>query len=585
MVFNYRVFIVLGLMASTLTAMGQNASPEKKEVPIHEKKVLIEDGKIYWNKALPVYLFVSTKADGSDMIKLESKSTAKYANPMYFDTEGINYIRHKWAVDQETGKTIVPELEVQFEVYNDGLAPISQSAIIGDNKYITGGKTYYGNEVKVELTAKDGMSGLEGIYSVVNGSQFTQYTAPIQLDKNGEYEVKYYSVDRVGNVEKVHTKSFFVDLEAPSTNHVVEGTRVQDILSPRATLSLEKIDNDSGVKRTIYSFDEQPEKAYYSKVYLSSLSDGNHTFTYYSDDNVGNTESKKTYDFYLDKTPPTVVSIVQGDRFNNRGRNYISGRSKLKLIANDNKSGVDKVYYRVNGGEAQEYTEPFPIQRSQGNMVVSFYATDNVGNKGGAVSDTNLGNMYLDLTAPNVSYNVVGPKFFSRDTMFISNESKIRLVGTDAESGIQKMNYNLDSKGDTEYNDPFQVTGTNGIHNFVYSAIDQVYNQIVKEDFVVLDNEGPEVFFHPSIQKIATQRYEKDNQEVPVYTSATQFYLAATDALVGTDKIYYKLDKGKEKLYGTAIEISKKGNRKLTVWAVDKLGNKSEEVSYDLVIQ
>lgn len=579
------IYPSLVLMLISQLVLAQDPSPEKKETPVHEKKVVIEDGKVYWNKSLPVYVFISTKEDGSDMIKLESKSTAKYANPMYFDTEGINYIRHKWAVDKETGKPVVPELEVQFEVYNDGRPPISEVKISGENRYYSGGKTYYGKNVQVELSAKDGMSGLDGIYKVVNGSQFTAYDQPIKLESDGDFNVRYYSVDRVGNVEKVKSKKLTVDLTAPSTNHIINGVKVDDILSPKTTLSFERNENASGVKRTIYNFDEGSEKGYFGKLYLSSLEDGPHTINYYSDDNVGNVESKKTYNFYLDKTPPQVVSLVQGDRFNNRGRNYISGRSKLKLVANDNKSGVDKVYYRINGGAAQEYTEPFPLQRSQGNMVVSFYAVDKVGNVGGAVTDRNLGNMYLDLTAPKVSYSVTGPKLFSRDTMFINDESKIRLNATDSESGIQKINYNLDGSGEKEYADPFEVTGDNGVHSFSYSAIDQVYNQQIKEDFVVLDTEGPEVFFHPSIRQIATQRYAKENTEIPVYASATQFYLAATDKLVGTSKIFYKLDKNKARQYGTAIEISRKGVRKLTVWAEDKLGNKSDETTFNFVVQ
>ncbi len=580
------VYITIPLLfCAAAFAQTNEPSPEKKETPVHEKKVLVKDGKIYWNKSLPVYLFVSTKPDGSDMMRLESTSTKEYANPMYFDTEGINYIRHKWAIDPETGKPVSPELEVQFEVYNDGMPPITTADIEGKNRYNNGSTIFYGEKVTVTLSAEDGLSGVDQIYQVVNGAQFVAYKQPIELTQGGTYTVQYYAADQVGNVEKVQEKKFVLDLNPPTSNHVVEGTRQGDVLSPKATIRLDRNDAESGLKRTFYQFDGEPEKIYYGPINLNALADGNHTLTYYAEDKVGNVETKKTYDFYLDKTPPRIVSIVQGDRFNNRGRNYISGRSKLKLVANDNKSGVDKVYYQINGGEFQEYTDPFPIQRSQGNMIVSFYATDMVGNRGGASTDRNLGNMYLDLTAPNVSYSVVGPKLFTRDTMFISGESKIRLTASDSESGIQKMTYVLDGAAQQDYADPFPVTGVNGVHKFTYSAIDQVYNQMTKDDFVVLDTKGPEVYFHPSMQRIATQRYEKQNMEVDVYTSETQFYLAATDKLVGTDKIYYKIDKTLERLYTTPVVISKKGKRKLTVWAVDELGNKSEESVFEFVIQ
>ncbi len=577
--------LIFALCGCISHVFGQDNSPENKEKPSHEKKVVSKEGKVYWNKDLPVYLFVSSKPEGGDMIRLESRSTPKYANPMYFDTEGVNFIRHQWAVDPETKQAIQPELEVLFEIYSDGLAPVTKAHVVSENRYQEGGITYYGGKVSVALSAEDAMSGVDAIYQVVNGVQFVTYKQAIEITQGGEHSVKYYAADVVGNVEEVKEIKFVLDTTPPTASHRVEGTQLDDVLGANAVLHLDREDAASGLKRTLYKFNDEAEKVYYGPVSLSVLGDGEHTVTYYAEDNVGNKSTPQTYSFYLDKTPPRIVSIVQGDRFNNRGRSYLSGRSKLKLVANDNKSGVDKVFYQINGGEFKEYTDPFPIQRSQGNLSVVFYATDKVGNKGSAATDRSLGEVYLDLTAPNVSYSVVGPKVTSRDTVFVNAESRIRLSATDAESGVQKMLYNLDNTSENEYSEPFAITGANGAHTFTYSALDQVYNQIVQDQLVVLDTEGPEVFFHPSVQRIATQRYEKNNREVDVYAGDTQFYLAATDALVGAKQIFYKLDNAKERLYTTPIIITKKGFRELTVWAVDALGNKSEERVFEFVIQ
>lgn len=69
----------------------------------HEKRVYINDGNTYVQKSLPLYLSFSTTKGGTQF-PLTSKASAKYADPMFLDTEGVNYIRSKWAVDPESKK-------------------------------------------------------------------------------------------------------------------------------------------------------------------------------------------------------------------------------------------------------------------------------------------------------------------------------------------------------------------------------------------------------------------------------------------------------------------------------------------------
>ena len=80
----------------------------------HEKKVYVdENNEIFWNKDLPVYINLSTSPDkGAETHRLESKVHPQYTSPYYFDTEGVNYIRTRWAVDPKTGKMVHPQQEV-----------------------------------------------------------------------------------------------------------------------------------------------------------------------------------------------------------------------------------------------------------------------------------------------------------------------------------------------------------------------------------------------------------------------------------------------------------------------------------------
>jgi len=70
----------------------------------HEKKIYVSpEGKVFVNKHLPIYVKISTSPDDkSPSVTLPSIITAKYANPMYFDSEGRNTLRSPWAVDTST---------------------------------------------------------------------------------------------------------------------------------------------------------------------------------------------------------------------------------------------------------------------------------------------------------------------------------------------------------------------------------------------------------------------------------------------------------------------------------------------------
>jgi len=109
-------------------------------------------GLLYWNKKLPVYLHLSSKPDKEGTL-LKSKVHAKYTNPFYFDTEGINYIRTRYAVDTVTKKSVNPHIEILWEVYADGKSPVSHIAFSGAKKYVLGEKTFFGKGLTVTLNS------------------------------------------------------------------------------------------------------------------------------------------------------------------------------------------------------------------------------------------------------------------------------------------------------------------------------------------------------------------------------------------------------------------------------------------------
>jgi hypothetical protein len=70
--------------------------------------------------------------------------------------------------------------------------------------------------------------------------------------------------------------------------------------------------------------------------------------------------------------------------------------------------------------------------------------------------------------------------------------------------------------------------------------------------------------------------------ELPVYPSHMTLFLAATDEMVGNDKIYYQINTSPELLYVNPLSQWQKGTLyKIKIRAIDKVGNEAvSELSF-----
>lgn len=545
----------------------------------HKKTTYQKDGKYYINKDLPVYLHLSTSADGSEnKHRLESKETKQYANPLYFDTEGLNTIRTPYAVDPETKKTVYPQRDVVFEVYADGLAPNSSAKFYGAPSHYSSGTLYYGRGLQVDLSSKDGVSGVKQIYESLNGKNYSDYSGTINMNKEGKMTFKYYAVDNVGNFEKPNSKEYVVDLTNPKTSHSTSQPKLNDILSPKAKITLSKSDNLSGVKTTYYAFDSRGKKGYYSPISLWSLSDGNHTLTYYTVDNVNNQEQKRTYTFYLDKTPPNTNNDIVGDFYQGKYK-YISVRTKIKLTSSDNKAGVREISYLIDGTGKTTYSNTIKMPESNGLHYLTYYATDKVTNKESANKLT----VYMDSKDPKSYIKYGSPQFFHRDTLFINKNTNVYLSSNDYQSGVKKTEYLINDKSKTTYNSAFKISDE-GYHTIKFYATDRVNNvESAKTSSVYVDNTSPKIYHNFSINAIGKK--SKDGKTLKVYPNYTRLYLGATDTHSGTDKIKYRINGGAWEDYSSpyTLDISELDHFKknafysVEVITKDKLGNESTE--------
>jgi hypothetical protein len=461
-----------------------------------------------------------------------------------------------------------------FEVYADSRSPRTKIKYDIKKRYFDGKKLYVGKGTELSFEAYDALSGIEQILISVDSSDFEKYHSPIILDKEKTYAFQYYSVDNVGNVEKVKTKIFNVDLTNPVTELIFEGDKFENNISGRAKLVLKATDNISGISAIYYSLDNKKYRKYTYPVKAVYLQEGKHTIKYYSVDKVGNKENEHEYKFYVDKTPPILVDEILGNSFVVNGKEYSSGRTKLKLTAVDNKSGVKEIKYSINHKHYVLYEKPFYLTSVSGSLSVVSYAIDNVGNKSVATEKSTKNKAaYVDLTGPQIKYKLLGKVFKARDTVFVNKDTKIQLTAYDAESGVKTLSYSLHDGEEIPYSTPFTIS-EEGVYILNIMATANVDNFNKKTVSLIVDNTGPDIYSRFSILPVGKREIEGKMRDV--YLSHVVLFLSATDAKVAIDRIYYSINGGGKKAYTGIIEGLKRGkDYVIDVIAKDKLGNEN----------
>ncbi|MDY6799747.1 MAG: hypothetical protein SVU94_00825 [Bacteroidota bacterium] len=553
-------------------------SLKSQETLTHPKKIYVsEEGKMYVNKDMPLYFRVSSSPNENapSHVLIPAEGSKKYANPMYLDTEGYNTFRSPSKVDTSTKQVVYPLEDVIFEIYSDSRPPVTRFLLSNKKYYKDEDILYFDQPVELTLKASDAMSGVETTYYSINGQNYRSFDEPVIFDKEILYEINYYSVDHVGNVEEPQKVNIKIDLTAPETKLSVNNDKYNNILSPRSKIILEAKDENSKVKQTIFSINDGPEYTYKQPVNISGLSEGEHSLTYYSVDHAGNKEELKKYSFYMDKTPPMVVDELIGNTFIANGREYSSGRSKVKLTAMDNKAGVKEIRYSINAGEFQVYTQPFFLNKS-GKLKIQIFVIDNVNNQKINTIMTDKSNIaYVDLSGPILGHHFEGPYFKSKDTTFITRNTKIRLSAKDDGSGYKRIEYSIDNETLQEYTEPFRIN-KEGAHTVNYIGYDNVDNSSTSSFICVEDNTGPEIFFRFSMISEKTKLI--DQKKYDVYPGHVVLFLSSTDTLVGFDKMTYSVNGSPSKSYNSLIkDFNENQFYHLDIQSFDKLGNKSEE--------
>jgi len=581
--------LTIGLLVLALIPLrGAMRGAQAQELPPLGQNVWHVDsasGRVYWNRHRPIYLNISPTPNGADGITLKSQSMPQWSCPFYLDTEGINYLRTRWAVDTATRKAVQPQREVLWEVYSDGNAPTTTTKYL-EASQAPGKGTVLGGKSRVVLTSRDALSGVAATYYSLNGGPFQLFGGEIPLGREGNNELRYFSDDRVGNREPIRTAKFVLDLKPPTTRCLVTGIHLaNNTLAKHSVITLQATDDFSGVVRMRYRIDSGAWVNYAPKstISLQRVGDGHHVLHFKSWDYAGNEEETQEFRFFLDETAPITISDVLGDKFIVDGKTFFSGRTKMKITAVDNHAGVKEVFYSVDGGPFQPYKEPFYMPNAMGWHVVKYYSIDSTENRTtGPNADRyyeyrmKMDRVYVDLAGPKLSHQVSGERFVRHDSVFVSPRSQITLAGKDYESGFKRLSYSLDGdKWERDYEGPFDLSGlASGEHQVEFFGYDNVENRNVSQFRFILDKEAPRMSYSLSV---APYKHGEAEQREPVYPVDAEVYLTAQDNMTGVRLLQCSLNGQPLMNYTKPLRGLVRGQNSLQLRAVDMVGNVREE--------
>ncbi|MCU0448264.1 MAG: hypothetical protein MUC97_00275 [Bernardetiaceae bacterium] len=266
---------------------------------------------------------------------------------------------------------------------------------------------------------------------------------------------------------------------------------------------------------------------------------------------------------YADGLPPTTeAKFSNAARHQANGRQYFGPGLTLTLTARDQMSGLEQIYYSLNGRDFAPYTGPIQLDQA-GQVVCKYYAVDRVGN----MENIHDQQITVDIAPPRTYHNVVG----IAQNNVISLTTKLYLTSVDSVAGVARTFYKLDDR-------PFVpvVPGSNlplaqweeGSHTLTYYSVDETGNREPEQTFsFYLDKTAPIMS-----ADILGDRFIVDDR---VYFSGrTKLKLTAVDNRAGIKQTLYSLDGEPYHDYTEPFYLpAKSGLHTIRYYAIDNMGN------------
>lgn len=270
------------------------------------------------------------------------------------------------------------------------------------------------------------------------------------------------------------------------------------------------------------------------------------------------------FEVYADSKPPkTVLRYGTGKTFAKGNRIFMNGMAIIALEAADELSGVENIYYSLDGKPYDAYSAPLEM-REEREYRLAYFAADHVGN----AEKPREVYIFPDLNSPQTTFEISGDRFEN----ILSGRSKILLKAEDKGMGADRILYRIDSTAWRTYQLPVNAgILEQGEHILTYCAVDLTGNREEEKTFTFSIDKTPPMM----VQELVGKSFIAGGKE---YASGkTQVKITTFDNKAGVKEVFYSINNASFVRYEKPFYPADiKGNLNLRVYALDNVGNRSE---------
>ncbi len=361
--------------------------------------------------------------------------------------------------------------------------PPNAQLVVPDGVYTAGGVIYAQGGKQYELQATDNFAGVKQISYDLNGAEYLVYRMPFVLSREADYVLRYYAKDYLDNYSQEKTSQISIDNTAPQTFMTtnIPLVHIEETLyaDSRYEFRWTGVDGKSGVSNTFVLVDGVAV----SPNLFKFTSDGKHTIEYYSRDNVGNIEEKKTVSVVTpipDMTPPVTKLTPSYPPYTSNNQDYYRSDVLFTLQSEDNvgenesfATGVDKIYCMLDDGNYAIYQGESIRFVSEGIHEIKYYAVDKAGN----IELIHSYILIIDDSPPTSELRVQsGGGLYLDSDLYLKESDKVELTAIDSASGVKAIYFRIDGKDPwLQYVEPINLS--DGAHAVEYYAEDNLGNK------------------------------------------------------------------------------------------------------------
>lgn len=350
-----------------------------------------------------------------------------------------------------------------------------------------------------------------------------------------------------------------------------KSTDVQTVLTgPKDVWFDWKVSSETGADFLSFSIDNVKQAAISGDMDWRqmhySIAPGIHTLKWeYTKDDVKSEKEDGGWidNIVVDNAPPVTSAFLSGTVGGDGW--YLSSVTVVLTALDENGSGVDRTYYRIDGGAWQVYTSAFVVP-VEGIHSIEYYSTDNVGN----VESAKTVNAKIDTVCPETAMSVSGT--LGTGLWYVSPVT-VTVSATDESSGVNWTRYRVDGGG-WQYVGNF-LLADDGQHLLEYQSEDLAgNNEAVKTLGVKIDQVGPSTGMSLT-GTLGTNDW---------YTSNVDITLSGFDNTSGIDWTAYRVDAGVWQVYSGFFMITSDGVHSLEYYSQDLSGNREATFGVEVKI-